>query len=236
MMGLDFKIPYVKKWRLFIEMEKTIVCFGDSNTHGYCSENGERFSSKERYPGVLKALLPDNFYIAEEGLSGRTTVFEDPLFESLSGLSAVNQCLLTHEPVDLLIIMLGTNDTKARFNATPYNIAQGLERIIKKAKSITDAWRNEPNILIIAPPPIEAEYINTDIADAMGSGCDKKSLELSRHYKTVAVRNGCHFLDAGAIEGIGMHPADFMHLNLQSHTLLANEVFKILPQILDFKN
>lgn len=217
-------------------MEKTIVCFGDSNTHGYCSENGGRFSCKERYPGVLKALLSDNFYIAEEGLSGRTTVFEDPLFEGLSALSAVNQCLLTHEPVDLLIIMLGTNDTKARFSATPYNIAQGLERVIKKAKSVTDAWSGEPNILIIAPPPIEAEYINTDIAAAMGSGCDKKSLELSMHYETVAVRNGCHFLDAGAIEGVGMHPADYMHLNVKSHTLLAKEIFKLLPNILDYKN
>ena len=96
-------------------MKKTIVCFGDSNTHGYCSETGGRFDDTQRYPCLLEKYLGEGYIVREEGLSGRTTVFEDPLFEGLSGLSAIFSCLMSHEPVDLLIIMLGTNDTKERF-------------------------------------------------------------------------------------------------------------------------
>lgn len=99
-------------------MKRTIVAFGDSNTHGYCSETGGRFSEEERWPCLLEKYLGEEYRVMEEGLSGRTTVFEDPLFEGLSGLSYIFPCLMTHEPVDLLIIMLGTNDTKARFPVT----------------------------------------------------------------------------------------------------------------------
>lgn len=122
--------------------DKTIICYGDSNTHGYNSSNGGRFSTKERWPCLLDALLPKNYTVKEEGLSGRTAVFEDPLFEGLNGLSYLYPCLMTHEPVDLLIIMLGTNDTKERFGATPENIAKGMERLVQKAIASKEAWRN----------------------------------------------------------------------------------------------
>ena len=113
-------------------MKKTIICFGDSNTHGYCSETGGRFDDTQRYPCLLEKYLGNGYIVREEGLSGRTTVFEDPLFEGLSGLSAIFGCLMSHEPVDLLIIMLGTNDTKERFGCNAENIAKGLERLTKK--------------------------------------------------------------------------------------------------------
>ena len=136
-------------------MKKTIVAFGDSNTHGYCSETGGRFSGKERWTCLLERHLGSDYRVMEEGLSGRTTVLEDPLFEGLNGLSSIFQCLMTHEPVDLLIIMLGTNDTKARFSCNAENIAKGLERLANKAIYIKDAWRNGPNIFLVAPVPIE---------------------------------------------------------------------------------
>lgn len=79
-------------------MKKTIVAFGDSNTHGYCSETGGRFSEEERWPCLLEKYLGEEYRVMEEGLSGRTTVFEDPLFEGLSGLSYIFPCLMTHEP------------------------------------------------------------------------------------------------------------------------------------------
>ena len=134
---------------------KTIVCFGDSNTHGYNSSNMGRFTEKERWTCLLADLLGSDYLVREEGLSGRTTSFEDPLFEGLNGFSYIHACMLTHEPLDLLIIMLGTNDVKERFGATPGNIAKGLERLVTKALRTSEAWRNQPNILIIAPPPIE---------------------------------------------------------------------------------
>lgn len=211
---------------------KTIVCFGDSNTHGYNGLTGGRFSKKERWTGVLANLLGDNYQVYEEGLSGRTTVFDDPLFEGLSGISSLRTCMLTHEPLDLLILMLGTNDVKERFSATPSNIAKGMERLVLKAQQTTDGWGQQtPNILIIAPPPIEEDYANTDIGPDMGKGCAGKSRALAVLYEAVAKRLGCHFLDAGAIGGMQMNPCDYMHLSLESHRLLGETLARRIPTL-----
>ena len=142
-----------------MEEEKIIVCFGDSNTHGYDNKSGGRFDRFTRWPMVLQSLLGEEYLIREEGLSGRTTVFSDPLHESLSGVETIRPVLFTHEPVSLLIIMLGTNDVKARFSATAENISRGLDRLIKKAKAAEDAFLHQKvNILVIAPYPIDEEY------------------------------------------------------------------------------
>lgn len=209
---------------------KTIVCFGDSNTHGYNAITGGRFSEKERWTGLLAEMLGCTYRICEEGLSGRTTVFDDPLFEGLSGISCLRPCMLTHEPLDLLILMLGSNDVKERFSATPTNIAKGMERLVIKAQQTTEAWDQQtPNILIVAPPPIEEEYVNTDIGPDMGNGCARKSRALAKLYEEVARRLGCHFLDAGSIEGMQMNNCDYMHLSLESHRLLAETLAARIP-------
>ena len=105
-------------------MKKHILCLGDSNTHGYCADpadcadGGIRFNEDERWTKLLQKYLGEDYLVIEEGLSGRTTCFSDPLFEGLSALEYIHPCLKSHEPIDLLIIMLGTNDTKDRFCAS----------------------------------------------------------------------------------------------------------------------
>ena len=210
---------------------KTIVCFGDSNTHGYNSSNMGRFTEAERWPCILADLLGSGYLVREEGLSGRTTSFEDPLFEGLNGFSAIHSCMMTHEPLDLLIIMLGTNDVKQRFAATPANIAKGMERLVTKALHTTEAWREKANILVIAPPPIEEGYNGTEIQGEMGIDCVEKSRAIVPLFRSVAQRLGCHFLDAASIPGMGMYPYDYMHLSLESHRLLAEKWAALIPQI-----
>ena len=143
-------------------MKKHIVCFGDSNTHGYCADpndtadHTDRFTEDERWTCLLQKALGEDYLVLEEGLSGRTTVFRDPLHECMSGLDVIYSTLMSHEPVDLLIIMLGTNDTKERFYASPACIGIGMERLAIKAETV-GAWRGgRPNILIVAPPHIGA--------------------------------------------------------------------------------
>lgn len=214
-------------------MSKTIVCFGDSNTHGYNSQNGGRFSEKERYTCLLGRLLGDDYLVREEGLGGRTTVFEDPLYEGMSGLNALFYVLMTHEPVDLLVIMLGTNDTKERFHCNAENIAKGMERLVTKALCTPQAFRDGvPNVLIVCPPPIEEGYRNVaSVSGEMGKGCSEKSRALARYYQETAARLGVHFLDAGAIPGMAMYPYDCMHLSPDSHRLLAGALAKRIPEI-----
>ena len=98
---------------------KTIMCYGDSNTWGCIPLAGpqppRRYGPAQRWPGVLRRELGDGYWIVEEGLNGRTTVWDDPLEPFRSGKELLAPCLMTHEPIDLVIVMLGTNDLKRRF-------------------------------------------------------------------------------------------------------------------------
>ena len=213
-------------------MQKNILCFGDSNNHGYNSKTGGRFDVNERWTKLLQKNLGDDYYIIEEGLSGRTTSFEDPVFEGLCGLNVIYPCMMSHEPLDLVIIMLGTNDTKDRFNANSFIIGKGLERLAQKTIDTHAAWRGAPNVLLIAPPPIHPDYAKTAVAGEMGDKCVERSRGLAKEFKDVADRLHCHFLDAGSIPGIEMYPYDWMHLSLESHKLLADELTKVMKEIL----
>ena len=213
-------------------MQKNILCFGDSNTHGYNSKTGGRFDVNERWTKLLQKNLGDDYYIIEEGLSGRTTSFEDPVFEGLCGLNVIYPCMMSHEPLDLVIIMLGTNDSKDLFNANSFIIGKGLERLAQKTIDTHAAWRGAPNVLLIAPPPIHPDYAKTAVAGEMGDKCVERSRGLAKEFKDVADRLHCHFLDAGSIPGIEMYPYDWMHLSLESHKLLADELTKVMKEIL----
>ena len=217
-------------------MKKHIVCFGDSNTHGYCADpadcadGGDRFNETERWTCLLQQQLWPDYLILEEGLSGRTTVFPDALHESMSGLDSIYSCLMSHEPVDLLIIMLGTNDTKERLGANAAVIGIGLERLVMKAKTVP-AWRNgQPRILIIAPPHIGEGLYRRPEGEPMGKGCPEKSRALAEKFAQVAENQGCYFLDA---EGVAeFNQIDCMHLSRKGHAQLAAKLAEIIPGII----
>ncbi|MGO5051514.1 SGNH/GDSL hydrolase family protein [Lachnospiraceae bacterium LCP25S3_G4] len=205
-------------------MEKRIVCFGDSNTWGYDAQTDRRFAKDVRWTGVLQRELGNEYTVIEEGLCGRTTVFDDPLMEGLNGLTYLYPCLMSHSNIDYFIVMLGTNDCKERFSATPQNIAEGLKRLIVKAKS-TDVWKDKPQILVIAPAPIEPECEQSHVAGTMGV-CSKKSYELSQEMEIVARETACHFFDAREV--VTMNRIDYMHLDEKSHTRLAVVIKNII--------
>ena len=209
-------------------MKKHVVCFGDSNTHGYCAKTGGRFDENQRWTCLLQKKLGDQWLILEEGLSGRTTTFDDPIHEALSGLDYIYPCLMSHEPVDLLIIMLGTNDTKERFGASAACIALGLKRLIAKAISTTDCWRDKrPNILVVVPKNIEKEYETTAVGATMGRGCAEKSEGLSSEYKKIAELMGCHFFDANTVVKEN-NKIDYMHLTKEGHEALASALASLV--------
>ncbi len=152
-----------------------------------CADHGIRFNEEERWTCRLQTALGRDYLVTEEGLSGRTTVFVDPIHESMDALSVIYALLKSHEVIDLLIIMLGTNDVKERFGANAACIAAGMERLILKAKSV-DCWgTKQPNILVVAPPPIGAGFHDA----VMGDGCVEKFCRCSRaasHYLRAAGR------------------------------------------------
>ena len=217
-------------------MKKHIVCFGDSNTHGYCADpadcadGGDRFNENERWTCLLQKALGEDYLVLEEGLSGRTTVFPDPLHESMAGLDVIYSTLMSHEPVDLLIIMLGTNDTKERLGANAACIGIGMERLVMKAKTVP-AWRGGvPHILVIAPPHIGEGLYLVPEGMAMGAGCPEKSRGVAPYFAAVAEGQGCAFLDA---EGLAeFNKIDCMHLTRKGHSQLAGELSKLVPELI----
>ena len=218
-------------------MKKHILCFGDSNTHGYCADpadcfgGGVRFPEEQRWTRLLQEALGQDYLVIEEGLSGRTTCFDDPIHEGLNGLDYIYPCLKRHEAIDLLIIMLGTNDTKDRFYASAACIGLGMARLVNKAKS-TDCWGGkQPSILVIAPPPIGEGMLTSSVAATMGQLCVEKSRQLADSYREQCELLNVSFLDAGAI-GCEFNTVDFMHLTSRGHRTLAEALTKLIPQLL----
>ncbi len=219
-------------------MKKHIVCLGDSNTHGYCADPADcadsalaRFNENERWTCLLQKALGEDYLVVEEGLSGRTTVFQDPLYEGLDALHYLYPCLKSHEPVSLLIIMLGTNDTKERLTANAYAIGLGMRRLIQKAKTI-DCWGPEgkPNILVIAPPAIGDGVYLSYASQEMGKGSVEKSRQVPAEYRTVCENEEVHFLDANTLGNL-FNQVDFMHLTQVGHAKLAEELAKLVPEL-----
>lgn len=111
-----------------------ILCFGDSNTWGYRPDRKGRFDENTRWTGLLQQKLGPEYHIIEEGLCGRTTIFQDELRENRRGLDMVGATVEIHNPIDLMIIMLGTNDCKSHYRASASLISKGLDQVIRKAR------------------------------------------------------------------------------------------------------
>ena len=127
---------------------KQILCFGDSNTFGYIPGNGQRYPWGVRWTSILNEKLGlENYRVIEEGLCGRTTIFEDPLRDGRRGVDILPTVLETHAPVDLVVLMLGTNDCKSVYGATAEIIGKGISNLIVQIR----AYAKTSKILLISP-------------------------------------------------------------------------------------
>lgn len=198
---------------------RRILCFGDSNTWGYDPATAERFDEQTRWTGVLQAALGNEYTVIEEGLNGRTTVWNDPIEGYKNGHDYLVPCLETHRPLDLVVLMLGTNDLKRRFSLSAYDIAQGIA-VLLRAISYSGAGRDgpPPRVLLMSPPPV-AKLSN--FAE-MFEGSETKSLLLGQHYRAVATEYHAAFLDTADI--IRSSDIDGIHLEPSEHTKLGRAV------------
>jgi lysophospholipase L1-like esterase len=210
--------------------KKRIVCFGDSNTWGYDAKTEWRLPDEVRWTTRLQRLLGEGYTIIEEGLNGRTTVFEDPLTEGLCAISAVQTVFLSQMPLDMAIVMLGTNDCKERFSATPQNIADGLRRLLVKILNMEQVWRGEPKVLVVAPIVMAKElYEKGCTASRIGKGCVEKSEKLPELQKNVAEELGLPFMDCN--EYVTPNRYDFMHFDEDSHRTFAQAVLQRVREL-----
>jgi lysophospholipase L1-like esterase len=190
----------------------TILCYGDSNTHGTVPLTAlgqfARYPRGTPWPDVMAARLGSDFTVISEGLPGRTTVHDD-LVEGgkRSGIEVLPAILPSHAPVDLMLLMLGTNDLKPRFSVTAAEIARSVERLVTEARTIAPGL----DIVVIAPVPVVEAGVLKDIFE----GAEKKQKTLADHLAAAAERQGCGFVDAGA--HVAVSPIDGVHWTADGH-------------------
>jgi lysophospholipase L1-like esterase len=201
---------------------KYILCYGDSNTWGCAPDGSGRYEFHVRWPGVMQAVLGDGYHVYENALNGRTTVFEDPIEEGRCGKEGFTTALESASPLDLVIIMLGCNDTKLRFNKEPWDIAWGVDLLIQYVKR-ANCGRNgkPPEILISTPASMGTEWQKTILGTVFDNSSTEKIKKLAQPYAFVAEKNGCRFIDAGSQVKAS---TDCVHLEPGEHERLG-EIF-----------
>ncbi len=208
---------------------KNILCYGDCNTFGK-DQKGQRFERDVRWTGKTQKILGEDFYLIEEGLEGRTTIWDDPLLPHRCGMTALPILLLTHKPLDLVIISLGTNDIKRYFRVSPEEIANGMEQLVRQVQGTLGITKGKltPKVLIFAPAPL-GEKVSRSQSLEYDEMSRQKSLELGSEFRRVAELRNCGFLDASNFATVG---ADQLHLDEKSHLLTAEKMAEKIKEMI----
>lgn len=196
-----------------------VMCFGDSNTHGTppITELGryERFGGGQRWPSLLTG-----HEVIEEGLPGRTAMYDDPVMGAhMNGQAGLKIALESHGPIDVLVLMLGTNDVKARFTSTPEQVVGGIASLLDIAhhRLMQERHGGFQTLLICPPPVVEVGPIRHEFW-----GGAARSAALPPLYQALAKARGIGFLDAAAV--IAVSPIDGVHFGIEEHAKLATAV------------
>lgn len=202
---------------------RQIICFGDSNTWGYNPKTRERFPKGVRWTGILQDQLADqNVHIIEEGLCGRTTVHEDVSRPNRKGLDAISEIMVSHGPVDRVILMLGTNDCKSVYHNSAQKIAKGVERCIDELLRYVSPDR----ILLVSPIHLGKDVWKPEYDPEF----DQKSVEVSKglkqEYYKIAKKKQVAFLAAS--DYVRPSVVDQEHLDVLGHKRFAQAVFEKL--------
>ncbi len=206
---------------------KTVLCYGDSNTWGSDPATRQRFAPDVRWTGVLQCALGGDYRVIEEGLNGRTTLWDDPIEPHRNGKSYLVPCLLSHQPLDLITIMLGTNDLKRRFNLSASDIAQSAASLGAIAMQTVRTADEKPlRVLLIAPPAVTT----LSELDLMFEGAIEKSRLFAEYYRRAAGWEGLAYFNAGSV--IASSEIDGIHFDAEAHQRLGQAIAAELRKII----
>ena len=204
--------------------KKRILCYGDSLTWGFDPVSMVRFPAESRWPMVLQEILDDDYQVIEEGQCGRTIAMEDPSEGEKNGLTYLLPCLESHTPLELLIIMLGSNDCKSKFALSGMDVAGEMQIFLRKAIAYNhfcceDAFQ----ILLIAPPLISKAVNDSWLGENFGFDyAVELSTKLAGWYQELANRYHVHFLDAS--QYVKASDADGCHLDAEGQMTLGRAI------------
>jgi lysophospholipase L1-like esterase len=203
-----------------------IVCYGDSNTWGNIPNTDLRYDNFISWPSKLQTLLGVNYEVISEGLCGRTFVVQNPNKPHKSGITQLQSILESHDPIDILIIMLGTNDLQLKYNLNISDIANHLKQTITFIQHPSIDIQKKPKILIISPVQIiknkDGNY-HSQLAHAA-----ILMPQLEELLFTVAKENNCNFIKTSTF--VKASEVDGIHLDENGHFILAQVVYDYLKK------
>ena len=210
---------------------KNILCFGDSNTWGYDPATQTRFSKDIRWTGVLQQLLGSNYNVIEEGLNGRTTNVNEKQDHGLgyfrpfrSAMDLLSVLIETNSPLDLIIVMLGTNDLKTNFNQSSEMIAKNMRLVCESI--IDNDYFQSKSIILVSPTHINEESPN--LLDSF-IGTTEASQSFSNSYRKISDDLDLYFLDAS--ESVKTNKIDGLHWDTMQHSDFANSLFNKIKKV-----
>ena len=205
------------------EQPLTVVCFGDSLTWGFNPVDKSRYGHDVRWTRLLQKELGDSYYVVEEGINGRTTVFEDPVRGDKNGLQQLAGIRKTHMPIDILIIMLGSNDLQDRFGLSADAIGLAMGRVLFAATQPTDDVEGRaPKVLLMAPPPL-GDFTGKEYAGVYSNAHGGvQSRRLAEVYEALAQTYGAAFFNTGTV--ITASEVDAIHFEAAPQAELAMAV------------
>lgn len=209
---------------------KTLLCYGDSNTYGYDPQTGGRYENSKRWTTILAKKLGPDYVVVSEGLNGRTTAYDSEDVAWKNGLPYFAPCIASNKPVDIICIMLGTNDCNKNLNLEIEDISAGMEKLICTVIEECPYIQGYiPKIIIVTPAPILGVVPESPFAEDLDEYSIKKSQGLAKAYKLVAEKYGCGFVDCNGM--VEISPTDAEHLTEKGHQqiadLLYNEIISL---------
>jgi|SRR5262245_25879202 len=209
-----------------------VLVYGDSLTWGIIPHTRQRLSFDARWPGVLERHLVSRgrrVRIIEDCLNGRRTAWEDPYKPGRNACAGIEQCIETHSPLRLVILMLGTNDFQSVHQNNAWHSAQGLAAVMRAIRRAPiEPGMPRPEILVVAPPSVRAP--SGPIAPKF-LGAGSRCAGMSEAYARVASEESCRFFDAAAVTTSSV--VDGVHLDADQHAALASALADTVESLLD---
>ena len=212
------------------ELMKNILFYGDSNTWGFNPADGSRYPAGSRWTDICAEQLGTGYNCIPAGMNGRMTVFDDPVKGCRNGMEGLDYELQSHKPLDLMVIMLGTNDLKY---TDAFGSAEGMRTLVQQALSANErfylsypVFQEHPKILLISPVLITGTVNNN-------AACNEaaESEKLAGLYESIADESGLHFMDAARITGPS--EIDGVHLSAEGHKAIGSAVARKIREIFE---
>lgn len=209
---------------------KNILCFGDSNTYGLIPGNIGRYDRNTRWTGLLQKKLGEDHFIIEAGCSGRTTMHDDVSRLYKNGSKSLLQIIQDNSPIDMIVLMLGTNDLKKVYEPTPEKLGRGIETLVDIIENSSDSnFGKIIKLLIVSPLHLEDDVWKKKY----DVDFDEKSVEVSRNltkvYKDIAKKHKSYFIDASSVTKVSNK--DCQHLNEEGHRKMAEAIYDVIKYI-----